>query len=252
MKHYFVNIPVPQNNFALPDDVGHHLVTVLRANVGTQFELVFNDHRCYVAELTTTTPQVTAQVVRPLDKNPELPVRTAIACGIPKTKEKPELIVQKATELGVNEVIFFDSARSISHWQGKKRDRKLARLQKIANSAAEQSHRNIQPVIAYCPSLTELLAQHPATQRLVAWEESAKQGETSALVKTLRQAKPGDSLLAVFGPEGGLTSAEVATMADEGVIAVGLGPRILRTETAPLYFLSAVSVITELSSFGKK
>ncbi|QFG72492.1 RsmE family RNA methyltransferase [Limosilactobacillus frumenti] len=252
MQHYFVNRAVPNQRFTLPDDISHHLVTVLRAQIGTRFELVFNDHQCYLAELTSTAPTVSATIIHALGRNPELPVHTGIACGIPKTKEKPEMIVQKGTEVGVQQIIFFDAERSISHWQGNKRARKLARLQKIANSAAEQSHRNVQPQIYYCDSLKELLNSYPATHRLVAWEESAKQGETSALVKVLRQTTIGESLLAIFGPEGGLSSEEVATMESQGVIPVGLGPRILRTETAPLYFLSAVSVITELVSSDKK
>ena len=251
MQHYFVNTSVPNKRFTLPDDISHHLVTVLRAQTGTQFELVFNDHQCYLAELTSTVPPVSATIVRALERSPELPVHTAIACGVPKTKEKPELIVQKGTELGVHQIIFFDAERSISHWQGNKRSRKLARLQKIANSAAEQSHRNVRPQISYCDSLTDLLHSYPANHRLVAWEESAKQGETSALVKALRQTKVGESVLAIFGPEGGLSNEEVATMKSQGVIPVGLGPRILRTETAPLYFLSAVSVITELGASDK-
>ena len=252
MQHYFVNIPVPDKQFTLPDDISHHLVTVLRAQTGTQFELVFNDHQSYLAELASTAPTVSATIIRPLERNPELPVHTAIACGIPKTKEKPEMIVQKGTELGVHQIIFFDAERSISHWQGNKRARKLARLQKIANSAAEQSHRNVQPQICYCDSLAKLLENYPADQRLVAWEESAKHGETSGLVKALRQMTVGESVLAIFGPEGGLSSEEVAEMEHQGVVPVGLGPRILRTETAPLYFLSAVSVITELEASDQK
>lgn len=247
-----MNAPVPNDRFTLPEDISHHLVTVLRGQTGTKFEVVFSDHQCYLVELTSTQPPIMATIVKPLKRHPELPIHIAIACGIPKTKEKPELIVQKGTELGVHQIIFFDSERSISHWQGKKLNRKLARLQKIADSAAEQSHRNVQPQVSYCASLGELLTKYPATKRLVAWEESAKQGETSALVDTLRQLRAGQSVLAIFGPEGGLTSTEVTAMVNQGVVAAGLGPRILRTETAPLYFLSAVSVLTELISPDEK
>ena len=81
---------------------------------------------------------------------------------------------------------------------------------------------------------------------MVAWEESAKQGETSALSQHFQNLKTGDSILAIFGPEGGLTSDEVSQMNSTGVVSVGLGPRILRTETAPLYFMAAISYATEL------
>lgn len=247
MQHYFVDLPVPQTEFDLPQELAHHLITVMRANIGTQFELVFNDHRSYLVTVTQTQP-AKAKVVRSLNRQVELPVQTIIACGLPKTKEKPELIVQKGTELGVDQIIFFDAARSISHWQGSKQARKIARLQKIADSAAEQSHRNRQPQVRYCSSLQQLLATYRADQRVVAWEESAKQGETSVLAQTLTGLQAGQSILAIFGPEGGLSSAEVSQMVAAGVKTVGLGPRILRTETAPLYFLSAVSYVTELAT----
>ena len=157
------------------------------------------------------------------------------------------MIVQKATELGADKIVFFESARSISHWAKQKQAKKLARLQKIADGAAEQSHRNRQPQVAYAPDLATALAENPADHRVVAWEESAKQGETSALHQVLTGMTPGQSLVAIFGPEGGLTSQEVEQMQAVGVVPVGLGPRILRTETAPLYFLAAVSYASELA-----
>ena len=157
------------------------------------------------------------------------------------------LIVQKATELGADKIVFFDAARSISHWQGNKQKRKIERLQKIAESAAEQSHRNKIPQVEYSANLDQLLANYPATKRIVAWEESAKQGEASVLAQQFNALKPGDSVLAVFGPEGGLTENEIAKMNEAGMIAAGLGPRILRTETAPLYFMAAISYAMELS-----
>ena len=155
--------------------------------------------------------------------------------------------MQKSTELGADKIIFFEAARSISHWQGNKQKRKIERLQKIAESAAEQSHRNKIPLVEYCKSLDDLISDYPATKRVVAWEESAKQGETSALAHQFNGLQAGDSMLAIFGPEGGLTETEITKMNNAGIEAVGLGPRILRTETAPLYFMAAISYAMELS-----
>ena len=67
------------------------------------------------------------------------------------------------------------------------------------------------------------------------------------MFQALVKLETGDSILAIFGPEGGLSSAEVTIMEENGIIPVGFGPRILRTETAPLYFLATVSFVTELS-----
>lgn len=246
MQRYFIDQNAKGDELELPKDVAHHLVTVLRAQVGSQIELVLADHQVYLATVTATEP-ARVKLLKPLNQNSELPIAVTLLCGLPKTKEKPELIVQKATELGANKIVFFESARSISHWATNKQTKKLARLQKIADGAAEQSHRNIQPQVAYCPDLTTALADNPADCRVVAWEESAKQGETSALYQQLSEMVPGQSLVAVFGPEGGLTDQEINQMQTAGVIPVGLGPRILRTETAPLYLLAAVSYARELA-----
>lgn len=248
MQRYFIDQSKTAGKVILPEEVAHHLVTVLRAAVGTKFELVMADHQAYLAELISITPgNVIAKLIENLGKDSELPVKTILACGLPKTKEKPELIVQKGTELGADKIVFFEAERSISHWNSQKQPRKIARLQKIADAAAEQSHRNVKPQIEYCPSLKQLLANYPATICLVAWEESAKEGESSRLFQALAKLQTGDSILAIFGPEGGLSSAEVTIMEENGIIPVGFGPRILRTETAPLYFLATVSFVTELS-----
>ena len=73
------------------------------------------------------------------------------------------------------------------------------------------------------------------------------QHSLQALAQQFNALKPGDSILAVFGPEGGLSENEIAKMNEAGVVAAGLGPRILRTETAPLYFMAAISYAMELS-----
>ncbi len=81
---------------------------------------------------------------------------------------------------------------------------------------------------------------------MIAYEESAKQGEQAQLVQTFQQLTSGQKLLVVFGPEGGLTQKEIENFQEAGGKLCGLGPRILRTETAPFYLLSAASFYYEL------
>ena len=83
---------------------------------------------------------------------------------------------------------------------------------------------------------------------IVAYEESAKEGETAALVRALSSLATGAKVLFIFGPEGGLSPDEIAVFRQAGAVSAGLGPRILRAETAPLYALTAVSVLLELSN----
>ncbi|EDL62514.1 RsmE family RNA methyltransferase, partial [Bacillus sp. SG-1] len=112
---------------------------------------------------------------------------------------------------------------------------------------AEQSHRQHVPNVEFPVSLTELVTlADNFDYKVVAFEEDAKIGEQSNLAGILRSAKPGDRLLAVFGPEGGLTEKEVNVLKDHGFVSCGLGPRIMRAETAPLYLLSAASYQFEL------
>lgn len=247
MQRYFIHQPATATSvIQLPETVAHHFITVLRAQAGTQCEIVFDDQQVYRCELVSPQ-EATVKLLEKLSQNAELPVKVILACGLPKTKDKPELIVQKGTELGADEIIFFESERSVSHWNSSKQAKKIERLQKIADGAAEQSHRNRIPQVKYLPNLKTLLEKVTADHRVVAWEESAKQGETSQLAKLLQKAVAGERWLAIFGPEGGLTANEVSTMEAAGVVPIGLGPRILRTETAPLYFLSALSFALELS-----
>lgn len=246
MQRYLINQPTPRDQvLALPRPVAHHLVTVMRATVGSQFELVFADHQAYRATLTATEP-ATAQLGAQLQEASELPLAVTLVCGLPKSKEKPEWIVQKATELGAQRIIFFNAHRSIGRWPTSRREKRLARLNKIATGAAEQSHRLLAPTVTYLDRLADVLETEPADYRLVAWEEAAKQGERHALATCLQTAQPGQTLLAVFGPEGGLTQQEAAAVVAAGGVAASLGPRILRTETAPLYLLAAVSYQLEL------
>ena len=81
---------------------------------------------------------------------------------------------------------------------------------------------------------------------MVAYEESAKDGESAALVQAVSGLEKEVNYSFIFGPEGGLSPAEIESFEAKGAVLAGLGPRILRAETAPLYALSAVSVVTEL------
>ncbi|GEK27822.1 RsmE family RNA methyltransferase [Furfurilactobacillus siliginis] len=253
MQHYFLPAEwQPGETFTLVPATYKHFVQVLRAEIGTQAEFVTPEHGllvAHVAELDKDAKKALMQVDETITKPVELPVQARIVCGVPKG-DKAELIVQKATELGVHEVVFVKTQWAVADWQ-KKAGKKIARLQDIALNAAQQSHRLQVPTISYASSLSEI-ATMPTTAGIVAWEESAKQGEQHQLATTFAGLSAGDTVTAVFGPEGGLTPAEVTTLTDAGYVAAGLGPRILRTETAPFYFLGALSYALELQpSFGE-
>lgn len=214
---------------------------------GDRMICVKNNGQAALCEITEiANDAVMGTVIEWKNDDKELPVKVTIVSGLPKG-DKYEYIIQKGTELGAYEFIPFIAARSVVKWDQKKAAKKQERLQKIAKEAAEQSHRTIMPDVTE-PKTLERLLQYAAgfDHKLIAFEEEAKQGETGVLASVLQKIKPGQSLMFVFGPEGGLEPNEVDRLIEAGFRACGLGPRILRTETAPLYALSTVSYQLEL------
>src|SRR5690606_14545979 len=141
-----------------------------------------------------------------------------------------------------SEFIPFMATRSVVKWESRKETKRLERWNKIAKEAAEQAHRKFLPVVHSPHTLNELIQYSEQFDwKIVAYEEAAKEGEKSNFVKILQSAKPKDKIIIVFGPEGGITVPEKDQLISHGFEICGLGPRILRTETAPLYAVAALS-----------
>lgn len=245
MQRYFAeNL---EDTFLIKEDDFHHITRVMRMKLGDEIYCVNSNQqtaRCSIENITEN--EIEAKVVQWVEGDMELPVTVTIVSGLPKG-DKLEWIIQKGTELGAHEFIPFIASRSIVKWDAKKSDKKISRWNKIAKEAAEQSHRAVLPNVSTPVSVKEFIKKAAEYDvKIVAYEEEAKLGETANLAKALSSLNKGQTLLAVFGPEGGLTDSEVELLMENGFIACGLGPRILRTETAPLYLLSAVSYHFEL------
>jgi 16S rRNA (uracil1498-N3)-methyltransferase len=247
VQRYFVKQRANDNRFIIDEEDRHHIVKVMRMQLGDQIICVDQDGKqavCALAEITDTS--VVADVVQWKEIASELPISITIASGLPKG-DKLEWIIQKGTELGAHQFLPFSAARSVVKWDEKKATKKIDRWQKIAKEAAEQSHRAFLPEVFNSISFKELLTKSKDfNYKLVAFEEESRNGETAVFASTLRKMNKGDSLLLVFGPEGGLTDEEVQQLKNNDFAVCGLGPRILRTETAPLYTLAAISYHFEL------
>ncbi|MEC1720179.1 16S rRNA (uracil(1498)-N(3))-methyltransferase [Schinkia azotoformans] len=248
MQRYFVkNDQITENKIEISGEDAHHISRVMRMKPGENIICCSEDGqvaRCEIQEITDDL--CFASIVEWIDENKELPVFVTIAQGLPKG-DKLELVVQKGTEMGAHCFLPFFASRSIVKWDEKKGRKKVERLEKIAKEAAEQSHRTKVPEINEPVNFKTLLNESKNyTYKIVAYEEDAKLGEKSNLFSVLSKLASGDSLLAVIGPEGGLTEEEVSELRNNGFISCSLGQRILRTETAPLYLLAAVSYHTEL------
>lgn len=247
MQRYFVKESANNHRFFIEGEDCHHIIKVMRMQTGSEIICVDPHGKaavCKIAEITDS--QVTADIVEWKDEDSELPIKVTIASGLPKG-DKLDWIIQKGTELGAYEFLPFSAARSIVKWDDKKAAKKVERWQKIAKEAAEQSHRALVPEVNVPVDFQVLLQKSKHyTYRLAAYEEESRHGERVTFSAVLQKMNKGESLLLVFGPEGGLTEEEIHRLQENGFGLCGLGPRILRTETAPLYTLAAISYHFEL------
>jgi 16S rRNA (uracil1498-N3)-methyltransferase len=145
-----------------------------------------------------------------------------------------DYLIQKATELGVKEIIPFFSSRSIPLLEKSKGLKRLHRWERIAIEASKQCGRGVVPKIGPLKDYSEMLqASSPEFLRLILWEE-----EGTRLKEVLEGSKEKTRIFSLVGPEGGLSQEEVDRAKKIGFIPVTLGKRILRSETASLCLLS--------------
>ena len=146
-----------------------------------------------------------------------------------------DLVLQKATELGVTKIIPVTMERSIVKLADSKEVKKIDRWSKICKEASEQSKRNSIPVISNIMTLKELVKEEGI--KIVC---STIEKENN-LKKFLTEHKNYDKIIIVVGPEGGISSKEEEYLVSEGFTRVSLGKRIMRVETVPIFILSALN-----------
>ena len=247
MQRYFINQVIQSvgEMISVPKEQEHHMIKVMRMNVGECCEIVDEKEQLYIAKLTQVSP-LELVIEEPKEQQVELPIDVTIFVGLSKG-DKLDTIVQKATELGVHTIVPVEMKRNMVKWTKDKSQKKIERLQKIAQEAAEQSHRLHVPKVLDLMSVKEsVVLAKQSTKALVAFEEVAKEGEAAVFVQTLTSLQKGDSIAFYFGPEGGFDLQEIEYLNSKEVHSCALGPRILRAETAPMYALAAVSYHFEL------
>ncbi|MDL4841493.1 16S rRNA (uracil(1498)-N(3))-methyltransferase [Aquibacillus rhizosphaerae] len=223
------------------DDV-HHIVRVMRMDVDDEIICTHPNGEAAICKIIEiSSDKVFVNIVNWKEEQVELPIHVTIAQGLPKA-DKLELILQKGTELGANKFIPFQASRSIVKWDQKKADKKIERFNKIVKEASEQSHRTRIPHVKSVYSFQKLLEESKDYDvKLFAFEEETRSKQSEKLSHIFDEIKLGQSVIACIGPEGGFALDEVTLLKEYGFSPVRLGPRILRTETAPLYFLSSIS-----------
>ena len=212
-----------------------HITKVLRLSKGDHV-IVFDGTGCeYRVVIGKRKPrEVLGKVIEQWECHTESPLQLTLVQGVPKAK-KMDMIVQKASEIGVNTIIPLQTERSDirvqpKHLSADKIAQKLDRWSHIGVEAAKQSHRTTIPKIEPFMSIQDFFAQRlSADVRLLLWEAEEEQ----RLKNVLRNHSGAvESAVAVIGPEGGFTRDEAEQFMTDGYYSVSLGKRILRTETA--------------------
>ena len=236
-----------QRFFVTPDQVGedkiriqgsdvNHMKNVLRMRPGE--EVMVSDgnnrqYRCRVEDYPEGEAVLAILEAGLVDT--ELPSRIYLFQGLPK-QEKMELIVQKAVELGVCQVIPVQTRRCVVKLDAKKAAKKVQRWQQIAESAAKQAGRGYIPAVSEVMTFQEALAFSETLDiRLIPYELADGMEGTRKILDGIR---PGQSVGIFIGPEGGFEKEEVGRAVEAGAMPITLGKRILRTETAGIAVLS--------------
>jgi 16S rRNA (uracil1498-N3)-methyltransferase len=208
-------------------DEAHHLARVLRLSAGDLVQALDGRGHELTVRLTRVAPRAAeGTVVSRVERHTESPLSLVLAQGIPRG-DKLEAIIRMATELGVSRIAPLVTERTVVRVEPAQWEHRLARCRRVAREAAKQSGRSVVPEVEPPRTLDAwLLEARPPGLLLCLWE-----GESTALATAL-PAAPLDRITAIIGPEGGLSDAEVARIADAGGVVAGLGPRILRTDTA--------------------
>ena len=243
MQKYFISKENLLNKVITGDDA-YQIQTVLRFK-GGEMIMVSDSEKSYLAKvLNVSKDEVSFEILEEKTGNTELPVFVSIFQGYPKG-DKMEEIIKHGTELGAKEIIPTFMKRSIVKLEEKKINSKLERFRKIAKEAAEQSYRDSIPNIPSIPYL-KTIDFSSFDVKIVCYEESAKNGELKAFKSIISNLSENMRVACVIGPEGGIDDAELEYLKALGFIPCALGPRILRTETAVFYILSAISYEMEL------
>ena len=232
-QRYFGQI-IDDSAILSEDDI-YHCTRVMRMRVGEELEVVC-DNQAFVGVVKSLKP-FRVDIIGKLKEKRELSSDIILVAALLKG-DKMEYVLQKATELGVNEIVLAETKRSIIRLKDAKKEAKVNRYQRILKEAAEQSKRlripNLYRIIPF-----EDIDVINADVKMIAYEEVA--GDTKSFNDQIKSLEKGKRLIIVIGPEGGFTEDEVRYAKIKGFTPVSLGRRILRAETASVYALSVIA-----------
>lgn len=225
----FIDLPLGENQLVeLPRETSHYLSRVLRLPLEAPLR-VFNglggEYQATICEATKNSVRIKTGLFDAADNHSPLHIHLGISLS---KGERMDFVIQKATELGVSEISLLNSERTEVKLKGERLEKRVAHWRKVSISACEQCGSNRVPIIHPPVSLPQWLAKRDESIKLIMQPGTAQplQHETPAAVALL------------IGPEGGFSEQEVKAANAAAFDSISLGPRILRTETAPLVAIS--------------
>lgn len=245
MHRFYVNKDqINENNITIRGQDVNHIKNVLRMKIGDEIVICDGQGKdCYCIINRVCDDAVIALINSSLNTGTELSARITLFQGLPKA-DKMELIIQKAVELGVYEIVPVMMARSVVRYDdARKEAKKLDRWQAIAESAAKQSGRGIIPCVHPVMSFKEAISYAKNMDWSVLPYENAKGIKDTK--ESLERLKDCRTAGIIIGPEGGFEGSEVELARDNKIPSISLGRRILRTETASLALLSMIMLYLE-------
>ena len=236
MQRYFASID-HQYFVHLSKEDEHHVCHVMRMKKGDEIEVVDNAHLflCRIDSFNPLTISVIHEIANDVEIKEDITLLFALTKG-----DKIDLVLQKATELGVKKVALIESERTVVNYEGKDIDKKLERFKKIMKEASEQSHRLIVPELLAVYNLKNLPSNLLSDLNYVAYEKDANH-----IDEAFQGLEKGKSISILIGPEGGFSEQEINHLTTQGFIRTSLGKRILRAETAAIYALSVIGYLLE-------
>ena len=232
----YCDLPLsPGAEIVLPEAAARHAVTVLRLQVGDTLHLFNGEGGEYSASLVDVSKRETrVRLSGFLATERESPVDITLALGI-SAGERMDYSLQKATELGVSAIAPLATERSVVRLSGERADKRLQHWQHVVIAACEQCGRNCVPTVTPVQPFFHYLAQMGSGKRLLMLSPDAD--------TPLKRVAPAATAVLLIGAEGGLARAEYEAAQASGFEPVKLGPRILRTETAPVAALAVLQAL---------
>ena len=251
MPRFFIRAnQIEDGVVTLLGDDAHHISRSLRMAAGeciTVCDMQKNEYEC---ELTDFLPdRVLAKILETRQSDTEPPYHAIVYQALPKG-DKLDSVIQKAVECGASEITTFESERCIVRAKGENESKKVERRQRIALEAAKQSGRGIVPAVNPTISFSEMCRRAAdADIALFCYEGDGTEPLPVALGKAVAKIdKENPTIALIIGSEGGFSLAEAEKICSMGILPVGLGKRILRTETASGFALACLVYALEMKA----